>query len=156
MSPFLVYLSVREYSMRIYLAGAISGCSYEEAVTWRHDVAHKLVGYNCLNPMGDKDELAKEQAIRVTPLNGLHTADQAIVSRDKFSVKTSDLVLANLSYGENPLVGTSVEIGWADAFDIPIIAVFKKGTRFDHPFTRVLCYRVDTLDEAVQVIKTYK
>ncbi len=151
--------------MRIYLAGAISGCSYEEAVMWRHDVAHEfsrygnpngIPKYQCLNPMGDKDELSKEQAIRVTPLDGLHTADQAIVMRDKFSVKSSDLVLANLSYGENPLIGTSVEIGWADAFDIPVIAVFKKGTRFDHPFTRVLCYRVDTLDEAIKVILSYR
>ncbi len=144
--------------MRIYLAGAISGCSYEQAGHWRKLVATRLetFGHTCLDPMGDKDELSKEQAIRVTPLSGLFTADKAIVSRDKYSVLSSDLVLANLSYGENPLIGTSVEIGWADMADIPIIAVCPKNSRFDHPFTRVLCYCVDTLDEALQVIATYK
>lgn len=151
--------------MRIYLAGAISGCSYEEAGQWRKQVAKYfqqfpnpdgVPAYTVLDPMGDKDELAKEQAIRVTPLNGLYTNDKAIVARDKFSVLSSDIVLANLSYGQNPLIGTSVEIGWADMANIPVIAVCPKNSRFDHPFTRELCYCVDTLEDALMVIRTYK
>lgn len=145
--------------MRIYLAGAISGCSYEQASGWRKEVRWYLedhLGHTLIDPMGDKDELSKEQAIRVTPLNGLYTSDKAIVSRDRYSVFTSDIVLANLSYGENPLIGTSVEIGWADSQGIPIIAVCPKGSRFDHPFTRELCYCVDTLGQALDVINTYK
>lgn len=144
--------------MRIYLAGAISGCSYEEASGWRKAVTVELnlMGHQGLNPMGNKDELSKEQSIRVTPYDGLLLSDKAIVSRDRFSLLSSKIVLANLSYGENPLIGTSVEIGWADSAGIPIIAVCPKGSRFDHPFVRELCYCVDSLKDALKVILTYK
>lgn len=143
--------------MRIYLAGAVSGCTYEEAGTWRKDVAqyYEYEDVTILDPMEDKSFFI-DKTITTEPSNGLHTADKAIVSRDKYSVLTSDIVLANLSYGENPLIGTCVEIGWADMKNIPIIAVCPKGSRADHPFIRTLCYCVDTVYLALKVINTYK
>ncbi|MBR9704697.1 hypothetical protein GOV12_04750 [Candidatus Pacearchaeota archaeon] len=43
----------------------------------------------------------------------------------KENTKTFDLVIAEVS---NPSLGVGIELGWADSKNIPIIAVFKKGS----------------------------
>jgi hypothetical protein len=42
----------------------------------------------------------------------------------KGMIKSSDLVIAEVSY---PTTGGGIELGWADAFNIPIICIHKKG-----------------------------
>lgn len=41
-------------------------------------------------------------------------------------IKTCDLVLAEVSF---PSIGQGIELGWADAFDIPILAIHRRDAK---------------------------
>lgn len=51
-------------------------------------------------------------------------SDKPYSSKDFF--KTCHVVIAEVSY---PATGLGIELGWADAFGVPIVAVYKKGFR---------------------------
>lgn len=42
-------------------------------------------------------------------------------------IKSCDLVLAEVSY---PSTGQGIELGWATMFNIPIICIYKKGSKY--------------------------
>jgi len=66
-------------------------------------------------------------------------SDNGIVARDRYDVRNSNLVLANLLDPPGRGIGTSVEFGWADAFGTPVITVMEEeGNPYDHPFIRGL------------------
>lgn len=47
-------------------------------------------------------------------------------SKDLFQNHKVDYVLAEVSY---PATGQGIELGWADAYKIPIICIYKKGAK---------------------------
>lgn len=47
--------------------------------------------------------------------------------KDLFQKKACDLVIAEISY---PSTGQGIELGWADAFGIPVVCIYKKGFSF--------------------------
>lgn len=49
------------------------------------------------------------------------------VTRDM--IKNSNLIIAEVSY---PSTGQGIELGWADIFDIPILCIYKSGSKFSH------------------------
>lgn len=68
--------------------------------------------------------------VRKSSLNQMHQiilpheqGKEAYPIRDKIS--TLDLFVAEISF---PSTGTGIEIGWADVYQIPIIALYKAGT----------------------------
>jgi nucleoside 2-deoxyribosyltransferase len=42
----------------------------------------------------------------------------------------------NLSGAEQISLGTAVELGWADAFGVPVVVVMEDGGVHDHPMVR--------------------
>lgn len=70
-------------------------------------------------------------AIRKSPLNSSH---EIILPHEKSSkpfksrecLKKCGLVIAEVSL---PSTGTGIELGWASAFGVPVICVFKKGSK---------------------------
>ena len=49
------------------------------------------------------------------------------VTRDL--IKSCDLVIAEVS---NPSTGQGIELGWADAFSIPVVCIYKEGATFSN------------------------
>lgn len=47
-----------------------------------------------------------------------------ILANSKEDIRTSDFLLAEVSY---PATGLGIEMGWADSFDVPILAVYQAG-----------------------------
>ncbi|MFA5926205.1 MAG: hypothetical protein WC831_04715 [Parcubacteria group bacterium] len=47
-------------------------------------------------------------------------------SNSKNFLKTRDLMIAELSY---PATGLGIELGWADAFNVPILGVYRTGSK---------------------------
>ena len=142
---------------KIYLAGPITGLTYEEASRWRWEVDRVLGDYfEIFSPMRDKENL--QDAGQLTALgyeDNILTREDVVFQRDRDDVRRSDIVLVNFENAPKISVGTCVEMGWADAWDKPIILVMPEGSIYDHIFTRqISIVRVHTLDEAVQVLRS--
>jgi len=97
------------------------------------------------------------QPLRQSNLNDEHeiilpheTSDKPYNSKEL--MKTFDVVLGEVSY---PATGLGIELGWADAFNIPIIALCKKDKKLKGS-VRALTDRIvrySTSDELVVRIK---
>lgn len=162
---------------KIYLAGPIAGLSHQEATYgWREFVYDRLhgahdsmngarVNIHCYNPMRGKKFLAS--VMGTNPLGktvtGYHkqpiATAKAIVGRDRDDVRTSDLIIMNLAGAKAVSIGTTTELGWADAFRIPILLI--KGTDWDsNPhnhlfFDEIATWAVETPEEAVHIAKQH-
>jgi nucleoside 2-deoxyribosyltransferase len=70
-------------------------------------------------------------------------------------VKTADIIIANLIGTEKASIGTVMEIAWADLQRTPVIAIMEpEGNPHEHAMlSECISYRVETLDEALEVAK---
>lgn len=152
----------------IYLSGQITGASYEEArFGWRqvvHEEVSKLFPdgrVRCLSPMRLKAHLAKvADAASLSPFGDptsiLSTAD-AIVARDRMDVKRSSVMFLNYLGMKKISFGCAAELGWADAFRVPVICcVEPEGNPNDHAFLRgggMVGWRCATLEDGLSVVR---
>ena len=160
----------------VYLAGPITGLTYEGATDWREYAKRRLKEYGILgvSPMRGKEFLKA--------LGSMPSGDQAkgsdrhglslphgFVARDRLDVRRADAVLMNLLGAERVSIGTMVEIGWADAFLKPVVLVMEEPKMIapdsefgpedwdtnihEHGFVRELTqYHNEDLDTAIETI----
>jgi nucleoside 2-deoxyribosyltransferase len=157
----------------VYLAGPITGLTYEGATDWRDYAKKKLAQFNILgvSPMRGKEFLrglssmpSGDQA-KGTDRHGL-SLPHGFVARDRLDVRRADAVLMNLLGAERVSIGTMVEIGWADAFLKPVVLVMEPlfvskngleasvgGNIHEHGFVRELTqYHNEDLDTAIDTV----
>lgn len=149
----------------VYLAGPVSGLSYDEANDWRVKVTRVLLpDIICLNPLRGKEHLAsKTSPIMPSPMDGFCT-DQAIVMRDYNDVLRSAAVLVHLvppshssSLGSDHIsIGTLFELAWAFRLRKIVVATgVDADTAYNHPFVRqAVTYFAADLPDAVDFMKT--
>lgn len=128
----------------IYLAGPITGKSYQDArYGWRKQFVAMLesrgAGHiQCHSPMRERDALQDEKFISADcgypSLTGFGTS-KGILTRDHNDVMNSDLVVANFLGTTSVSVGTCVEVGFAYAHRKPLIAVLEERKPELVPFT---------------------
>lgn len=154
----------------VYLAGPITGLSYQEARhTWRQEFSRLVPAHiHCLSPMRAKDFLLDQQVLvgdpDMYPQHLMATAS-GIVTRDRNDVKNCDAMVAVLSNAEKASVGTCIEFGWADAFRKPIVMVIEDQADADHMrpdlapnphwhamLTEISGYVTPSLDEAAHIV----
>lgn len=144
----------------VYLAGPIANLTFDEANAWRLEAIEYLAefGIRGRSPLRGKEFLREVGIITIDSFNEAIASDEGIVARDRYDVESADLVLARLLGAPAVSVGTPVEYGWADMTipRTPVITVMeKKGSPYDHPFTRALSgYRVETLEEGLAICVT--
>lgn len=151
---------------RVYLCGPISGLYASEATGWREEAEKRLTcvydaegDFVCerdtyitvLNPMRDKTNLP---AGRLPPEGFTHLGPlctgRGILGRDRNDVRTSNVVLANFTGAPHVSIGSMIELGWADAWGIPVVAILDK--HHNHVFVREIATAIcKDLDEAVKV-----
>jgi nucleoside 2-deoxyribosyltransferase len=143
--------------MKIYLAGPIAHLTYDEAQGWRNEAIAYLAefGIKGISPLRGKEFLREVGKIGIDTFNEALASDEGIVTRDRYDVRTSDLMLVNLLGAKQVSSGTPAEYGWADAFGTPVITVIEReGSPYDHPFIRGLSgYRVETLEEGLDLCR---
>lgn len=160
----------------VYLAGPITGLTYEGATDWREYAKKKLTQYNILgvSPMRGKEFLRNLSSMpsgnqaKAGDRHGL-SLPHGFVARDRLDVRRADAVLMNLLGAERVSIGTMVEIGWADAFLKPVVLViekeglgswiggkppvYKEVNIHEHGFVRELTqYHNEDLDTAIETI----
>ena len=168
---------------KIYLAGPIKSLSYGDATGWR-DYATRLLnsqGMAGFSPMRSKHFLVDDLAISTGSEFYQHVVatPKAIVARDRYDVKSCDMMLINVAGAFTVSLGTAIEIGWADSFGKLMVMVrspksidrldynscrecgamtdevVTTNKPFSHEFIEGLVpYIVDTLEEAVLVCRS--
>jgi len=148
----------------VYLAGPITGCSYDGAVGWRERVKEELAQENikALSPMRAKEYLEHYEDIA----NSLQFENQAhigntlssargIMTRDRFDALSCGVLFVNFLGAEVPSLGTVMEIAWADANRSPIIVVMEdEGNPHDHAMiNEATGFRVNTLEQGIVIAK---
>jgi hypothetical protein len=162
--------------MRVYLAGAITGLTYNACTDWREQVTRELaqLGHIGVSPMRGKDylrELYGDGVLAKHPITGfanaiateeaLQTAweqfpmsgEQGIFGRDTFDVRHCEVLLAVLVGLDRVSIGTCMEIQRGYDLDRYVLVVMEPGSLHDHPFVRrAASIIVPTLEQAMQVI----
>lgn len=138
----------------VYLAGPITGTSYDEATNWR-DVASVKLNSNIqgISPMRGKQYLAGKEFIQDAHAEYTMSTPKAIVCRDRFDATRCDVLLVNFVGAKRVSIGTVLEIAWADSQRIPIVIAMEKDNVHQHAMIKEMAgYVVETLDEAVDVV----
>lgn len=136
--------------MKVYLAGPITGLTFDDANDWRTDVEHELerYGIEALNPLRGKEHLAG-----IGPLPDVFDGASAALRQDLEDIDAADLVLAHFLGAERPSIGTCIELGYAYARGVPILAVADVDNPHSHMFVQyVSTFWATTLDEALERI----
>ena len=144
----------------IYLAGPITGQSYEDAKNgWRSWFALRMMSHGhirCASPMRMKDHLEGIKSLEPEGYEGnvnLTDTDAGITTRDHNDVRTADLVVACFLGADRVSIGTCVEFGWADAYRVPVIMVAEEDNiHRKHPILRRIAgFVTDDLGMAVNL-----
>ncbi|MGX1098896.1 nucleoside 2-deoxyribosyltransferase [Amorphus sp. MBR-141] len=140
-----------------YLAGPITGLSYEGATDWRSYASERLHKQSKgwifpLSPLRAKDYLAGERSIADHYEQHVLSSQRGIYHRDLFDCRRSDLVLANLIGAKRVSIGTVMEIAWAAGQGTPVVLAMEDGNPHEHSMLREAAgWRVSTLADAVDV-----
>lgn len=148
----------------VYLAGPITGLSYNGCTEWRQSAIEKLAqhGITGLSPMRAKEYLSHLEKISGTGKEyahmGVFSTPKGIVTRDYYDCTRCDVLLVNLLGAKIVSIGTMAEIAWAWAKRTPIVLVMEaEGNPHEHMFvTEMAGFRVATLDEALDVVVAIK
>lgn len=156
----------------VYLAGPISGCTWDEAIDWRTWAATQLPECDVRSPMRGKEFLAnlkdiplssehclaKDPELALTGVEAAVSSQHGIAIRDHWDVKTADVLLVNLlpsvDVGKSS-IGTCFELAWTYENQKPaVVAMQGEGNPNDNIFVREAAYVVvPRLESAIAVVR---
>ena len=138
----------------VYLAGPVTGMSYQGATDWREWVISFLDfhGIRGISPLRGAKYLSRESYIADFYDGHIMSTQKAITTGSRHDAQQCDIVLANFLGATKPSLGTVMELGWADAARTPIITVIEEGNPHDHAMIReVSGYMTNNLHTAAEV-----
>lgn len=144
--------------MKIYLAGPITGKSYDEVVSMYREKTKVLsgLGYDVLCPMTGKEYLRNEVEFKAhgfdqSPISTNH----AIFERDKWMVERADIILADLSNSGNRVsIGAVMELAWASITGTHSIVILPEDNIHQHAFVLEAGDIIfETLEDAMKYLK---
>lgn len=147
----------------VYLAGPITGLTYDDGQDWREFAqewlaAESIDGFSPLRAkahlraLGVLDNAGKPDSAYLG-LNAL-SEPAGITARDRFDCMGRDLVLVNFLGAERVSIGTCIELGWADAARRPIVIAMEEDNVHRHAMAnQVAGFIVPTLEDALTVCK---
>ena len=148
--------------MLVYLAGPITGLTYEGCTDWRQESIKYLgqFGIQGLSPLRGKEYLKNEVSIsdnydnHEKKLYATMSGQRGIYARDKFDCERADLVLVNMLGAKRVSIGTVMEIAWASGVSTPVVLIMEaEGNIHEHSMLREACaFRVETLKDALHVV----
>ncbi len=140
----------------VYLAGQISGLTFDGAQDWRDDAKRYLRTFDIegISPLRGQEHLRESEGV----LEGSHEYDvtttaRAVMHRDHYDCHKCDVLIANLMDTKRISAGTVMEIAWAYHAHKPVILIEGEGGIHQaHPMiAEAVTYRVDNLSEALRL-----
>jgi nucleoside 2-deoxyribosyltransferase len=130
-----------------YLAGQMTGISYEESNVWRETAKDWLESREC-----DYNVHACNPNEYYNFKSQSYVSNKEIIRFDLNKVRNSDLILVNLNGFS---LGTAMELQHAFDHKIPILG-YKDDSEELHPWLEFVCDRVfNSLTGALEYIKNY-
>ena len=143
-------------TLKIYLAGAMGGLSYDEYMGWRQEISDKIFLYRVVHDCHDCVNKCVKSVDIINPADYYnfehprHASEREVMKFDLRHVKSSDLIIVN--FNSSVSQGTTAELAVAHDHDIPIIGVNADKLSL-HPWDEAFCDRIfDSMDEAVEYI----
>lgn len=146
----------------VYLAGPITGLTFDGAEDWRAAARRDLAvhGIKAVSPLRAKDYLRQVAG----PLSGtgeeyahlgVLSLPRGVMTRDRYDATRCNALLVNLLGATRVSIGTVMEIAWADLRRTPIVvAIEPSGNPHEHMMiAEAIGFRVPTLDGALHVVK---
>ncbi len=133
--------------LNLYLAGPIAGLSKREANGWREQANAVLnVYYHVVNPLRNYIPDNEDEPITLTDGN-----PRNFIARDLFDVNSADLLLVNFNGARQPSSGTTYELGYARARNIPYaLVVDDEHRKYTPPFIyENAAWVFESVDEAL-------
>lgn len=145
---------MREYL--VYAVGPVTGLGFDQANEWREYADEKLQPrIRIINPLRGQRQWVKTSIILECDNDHSRTSAPALARYSKFDVKRCDAILANFLEAQMVSRLSLVEIGWANAFDKPIVVVMEKDNIHYHEvFVDICGIVVKSLDEGIEILKT--
>jgi hypothetical protein len=145
----------------VYLAGPITGLTYDGAEDWRAFAKEELKKFDIkgLSPLRAKDYLRSMGELTADFVGyerfGSLSIPRGIMTRDRYDATHCDVLLVNLLGATRVSIGTMMEIAWADLCRTPIVcAIEPTGNVHEHGMvTEAIGFRVPTLEEALNIVK---
>lgn len=143
---------------KVYLAGAISGLTFDGANDWRVGAEEFLAGRGVkgLSPLRGKEylralgELSPQCAQEGKA--GILSLPRSIMTRDFYDATRCDVLLVNLLGATRVSIGTVMEIAWGFQSRIPVVCAMETGNVHEHAMVNeALGYRTHSLEEALAV-----
>ena len=133
----------------IYLAGPISGNTYDESVKWRRYCIDNLKDkYNVISPIDVRHNSFGEDNLTFTSAELNETAFD-IFLKDIRYVEAADIILL---YLDKPSYGTGFELGYAFSLKKMIVTV-ASGKIAEHPFVKIPSeFNFTTVEQAVKFL----
>jgi len=115
-----------------YLAGKMSGLSYQRSIAWRKQLAEMLEpAFTVLSPMRGQAKIGFEDACAGACNSGFE------LTRDITDIERSDVIVARFGLNEPVSFGTGVELGTCIPLRKPVVFVFEPGDNLlQHPFVK--------------------
>jgi len=143
----------------VYLSGPIGGHTTEDATDWREEAMVSLnrAKITAFSPLRNEEYImvGDKLPLEASGYGGVQIDAYGMTVRDKFDARTTDLMIANFTLsGDRPSFGTMIEIGWADAYGVPIIVVINTKNIHNHPMLLSMAgYIVNSIEDAVTLAK---
>lgn len=155
----------------VYLAGPITGLSWEQITEWRKQVTAALApDIDCFSPLRGKEYLAQETSVKDQYDKYIMSTQRGILIRDHYDATRRSLLFVNLLNTVKVSIGTVMEIAWAHEARVPIVLCMTSTTTkqsetnpigidiiknpHDHAMIREACpLHVTTLEEGIHVTK---
>ena len=141
--------------MKVYLAGPITGESYQSATDWRQLVIEQMpIGITAISPLRGKYYLEKFKDIKDSYEDIPLSSSRGITTRDRFDVMNCDVLLVNLLGAKTVSIGTVMEMAWADILRKPIILVIEDQSNIhEHAMIReIVGFRVNNIQDGLRLL----
>lgn len=139
-----------------YLAGPITGLSYDNAIDWREEfISYMPEDIECMSPLRGKTYLDGVDNISASYEDYVLSSARGITTRDYNDCKRCDILVANFLGSTKISIGTVMEIAWAKSFQTPVIMIMEEtGNIHEHPMiSECVGFRVKTLKKAADIAK---
>ena len=142
--------------MKIYLAHPMSGLNFKDIEQYYTNTVNKLkgMGYTTLTPMSGKVLTTAKGDCKPYGYSDPIITDRAILSRDRWMVCQSDIVLMDLSGATEKSLGCIAETAFAYVDGAHIVMVMEKDNVHRHAFMHQMANIIfETYDEAIEYLK---
>lgn len=143
----------------VYLAGPISGLSYDEATGWRNMVTQHLAerGIKCHSPLRGRAFNPSEWDTSMPMGNPLLSDIRGMFARDRFDATHCTVLFVNLIGAKRVSLGSCMEIAWANLLQIPVVLCMEcAGNIHENTFMlEAVDYRVASVEDGITVVTSF-